>query len=321
MLVGLVLGLAGAITVALTHSLVLMGLAAFFYGLGMGVWGLARLIHLAETVPVGRRGRAIAPVGGMYRIGMFVGPGVGGLAAEAFGRQVTVLMAAALVALSGVIVALGLNASEAHKSRRPHSPLRAVKAVVQEHGRILLTAGSAMWALSLLRAARMLLLPVCGSVLGLETASIGFVKSASAFADMLLFYPAGQMMDRRGRKWTALPCLVTLSIGVLLISLADSEASLLVGGLVAGVGNGFGSGINMTLAGDFSPDTARADFIGVWRLMSDAGAALSPFVMGGVAHAVALGAAGIVPFGVGLLGALVFGLYVREPLHARKAQG
>jgi MFS family permease len=160
----------------------------------------------------------------------------------------------------------------------------------------------------------MLLLPVCGSVLGLETSSIGFAKSASAFADMLLFYPAGQVMDRHGRKWTAVPSLITLSVGVLLIGWASGYPSLLLGGIVAGVGNGLGAGINMTLAGDFAPPDARADFIGVWRLMTDAGAALSPFAMGAVAHAMAVGAASLVPFGLGLLGAFVLATRVPEPL-------
>jgi hypothetical protein len=80
------------------------------------------------------------------------------------------------------------------------------------------------------------------------------------------------------------------------------------------VGNGLGAGINMTLAGDFAPPDARADFIGVWRLMTDAGAALSPFAMGAVAHAMAVGAASLVPFGLGLLGAFVLATRVPEPL-------
>jgi MFS family permease len=83
-------------------------------------------------------------------------------------------------------------------------------------------------------------------------------------ADMLLFYPAGLVMDRFGRKWTGVPCLLVLSTGVLLIGHADSASALLLGGLVAGVGNGLGAGINMTLAGDFSPRRGRAEFLGVW---------------------------------------------------------
>lgn len=316
MIGGLVMGFVGAVTLALTSSLLLMAAAAFVYGIGMGVWGLARLVHLAESVPASRRGRAIAPVGGMFRVGMFLGPGLGGLMAEALGREATLLSAAALVFASAAIVVVHVPEGAVVGSRRSASPLSVVVDVVRDHGGTLATAGAAMWALSLLRAARVLLLPLCGAVLGVDTASIGFAKSASAFADMLLFYPAGQIMDRLGRKWTALPCLLTLSVGVLAIGWADGYVAFLVGGIVAGIGNGFGSGINMTLAGDFAPEDARADFIGVWRLLSDAGAAISPFVMGAVAHSLALGAASVVPFGAGLVGAFILATRMPEPLRS-----
>ena len=40
-----------------------------------------------------------------------------------------------------------------------------------------------------------------------------FEQMASMGVDMALFYPAGVVMDRYGRKWAAVPCLVVLSIG------------------------------------------------------------------------------------------------------------
>jgi MFS family permease len=131
---------------------------------------------------------------------------------------------------------------------------------------------------------------------------------------MALFYPAGVAMDRLGRKWTAVPCLAVLSLGVLVIGLADSYQGLLVGGLIAGFGNGLGSGINMTLAGDFSPREGRAEFIGVWSLTSDLGSALSPFVMGAIATALSLAGAAAVTAGIGLGGATLVLFAVRETL-------
>ncbi|MEK8227717.1 hypothetical protein NKG05_18850 [Oerskovia sp. M15] len=32
----------------------------------------------------------------------------------------------------------------------------------------------------------------------------------SGAVDMLLFYPAGKIMDRMGRLWVAVPCMVVL---------------------------------------------------------------------------------------------------------------
>ncbi|MEY2932391.1 MAG: hypothetical protein RL033_3140 [Pseudomonadota bacterium] len=317
MTVGLAAAAVGAVLMALVpSSLLLMALAALVCGLGMGVWGLARLTYLAEAVPLERRGRVIASVAGVYRLGMLIGPALTGFIADAWGRNSVLYGAAALNALSWLLITLSLpsDAPEAGSVAPAQNPLRLVASVAGEHGRVLATAGGAMWALALLRSARLLLLPICGTLLGLDPSQVGLIKSWSAAADALLFYPVGLAMDRLGRKWTAVPCLLLLSLGVLVIAWADSYLVLVVGGVIAGIGNGMGAGINMTLAGDFAPEQRRAEFIGVWRLWTDAGAAVAPFIMGGIAELLVLGAAGAVTASIGFIGMLVMACAVPEPL-------
>lgn len=317
---GLLSAALGAVVMTLPGSLLLMALAALVCGLGMGVWGLARLTYLAEAVPLERRGRVLASVAGVYRLGMLIGPALTGFIADAWGRNAVLFGAAALNAGSWLLIALtlprGLPATRA--SVPPRSPFGLVASVSREHGRVLATAGGAMWALALLRSARLLLLPICGTMLGLDPSQVGLIKSWSAAADAVLFYPVGLAMDRLGRKWTAVPCMLLLSLGVLLTGLADSYLGLVVAGVIAGIGNGMGSGINMTLAGDFAPERRRAEFIGVWRLWTDAGSAAAPFIMGGIAELLVLGAAGAATAGIGLIGMFVLAYAVPEPL-AREA--
>ncbi len=302
---------------AVPLSVVLMAVVALVCGLGMGVWGLARLIYLADTVPLARRGRVLSSIAGVHRLGMLLGPALAGFAADAWGRSAVLLGAAGLTAAAWLIVSLHVRVADPAVPAGAgaiHNPFRLVVSVAREHGRVLATAGAAMWALALLRSARLLLLPICGSVIGLDPSEVGLIKSLSAAADAVLFYPVGLAMDRLGRKWTAVPSLFLLSLGVLAIAWADGFVTLVLGGVLAGIGNGIGSGINMTLAGDFAPARGRAEFIGVWRLSSDAGAAISPFVMGAIAELLVLGAAGTVTAGIGLLGMLVMAYAVREPL-------
>jgi MFS family permease len=313
--------LASALMAVVPESVWLMALASLVCGLGTGVWGLARLTYLAEAVPVERRGRVIASIGGVYRLGMLLGPALTGFAADAWGRSAVLGGAAALNAASWWMIARALPVVPAR--RAPAAPARAnpfalVARVTREHGRVLATAGVAMWALALLRSARLLLLPICGTVIGLEPAQVGLIKSWSAAADALLFYPVGLAMDRFGRKWTAVPSLLLLSLGVLTIAWAPSYTTLIAGGVLAGIGNGLGSGINMTLAGDFAPDEGRAEFIGVWRLWSDAGAAIAPFAMGLIAELLVLSAAGVVTAALGLGGMVILAYAVREPLERER---
>ena len=317
MIFGLALAGLGTLAVAVTSSLLLMGLACFGFGVGASAWSIGRLTWGSDHIPLHRRGRVVAGIGGMYRVGMFLGPAIGGYGAVTLGREITLQILAAGVMLAATGILLLIPRSRPPSEGTSFNPLRVVSRVVSEHHRTFTTAGLAMWALALVRNGRLLLIPVAGALLGLEASETGLIKSIGAGADMLFFYPAGLVMDRFGRKWTAVPCLLTISAGVLLIGYAASYEDLLIAALVAGIGNGMGSGINMTLAGDFSPGEARAEFIGVWHLLSDTGGALSPFLMGAVAQSVTLGAAGAVSGGIGMLGAALMLILVREPLRRR----
>ena len=84
--------------------------------------------------------------------------------------------------------------------------------------------------------------------------------------------------------------------------------------MIAGVGNGLGSGINMTLGADFAPPNQRGEFLGVWRLLSDTGSLLGPMAVGTIASAATLSGAFYFAAGVGGLGVIVFAVFVQETL-------
>ncbi|MDH5676491.1 MAG: MFS transporter [Myxococcales bacterium] len=319
MLFGLGLVALSALGVAYSPSLLWMNLGAFAYGLGQGANAFARTTYLADMVPLEQRGRVVSAVGGSHRVGLFIGPAAGGAVAAFAGRPTAIATVGLCAALGLILIALWLPPGKTQPAARPATPWSMVGRVLSEHRRTFATAGLAMLTLAMIRHGRMLLIPICGTVLGLGAAEVGVVKSLSMGVDMLLFYPAGLVMDRFGRKWTALPCLLVLAVGVLLIGSAGSYEALLVGGLVAGFGNGLGSGINMTLAGDFSPQKGRAEFIGVWGLTSDLGSAVAPFVMGAVASAMSLAGAAAVTAGTGFCGAALVLFAMRETLQRRTA--
>ena len=92
--------------------------------------------------------------------------------------------------------------------------------------------------------------------------------------------------------------------------LTASTAGLLLVGLLMGVGNGMSSGLVMTLGADLAPPGQRPVFLGVWRMFSDAGNGVGPFVIAGVTAAATLGV-GIAAMGaVALLGAGWLGFWI-----------
>jgi len=115
-----------------------------------------------------------------------------------------------------------------------------------------------------------------------SAATISLIYGMSSGIDMLVFYPAGRVMDRKGRIWVALPAMVLMGLAMLLMPLTQGAITLLLAAMLMGFGNGIGSGMIMTLGADYSPSAGRAHFLGLWRLMSDLGSTGGPAVLAGV---------------------------------------
>jgi MFS family permease len=130
---------------------------------------------------------------------------------------------------------------------------------------------------------------------------VSLTVALAAALEMLVFYPAGHVMDRHGRRGVAVVSLLLMGGALLLMPLAQGTTALLVAAAVVGVGNGLSSGLVMTLGADHSPPAARAHFLGLWRLMSDIGSTCGPALLSALAALMTLGA-GIA--GIGLLGLL-----------------
>ena len=275
-------------------------------GVFMAVWGISRHAYLTDIVPNPQRGRALALFGGVSRIGTFLGPLAGGYIGQFAGLQWPFF---AQAVLSGATVALILasvrDATERRRAHRPRPAYAALAGTLVRHRR------------SFLRTGRQTLIPLSGEALGLSVGDIGLILSISSAIDMTLFVPTGFIMDRLGRKWASLPCILIMSAGLALVPFADGFITLMLAGLVLGFGNGLGSGIMLTLGADLAPEENTAEFLGMWRLISDSGRAIGPAAIGQIGQAAALTVAGLAPAGVGVGGAAILIFLVPETLIRR----
>jgi MFS family permease len=283
-------------------------------GGGWTFWQIARLAYVSEAVPIQQRGRAMSMLGGMNRVGNFIGPFIGGFLGHYFGLESAFFAQAVMgIAASAMMFAV-VRGSSGSEELGGHGMTGRLAKTVSDNKRVFVTAGTAMIALSVLRQSRQIFLPLWGDDIGLDVVQIGFVTGLSFFADAAIFYPVGAVMDRFGRKWAAVPCLLMLAIGFLILPLTDEIIGFVVVALLTGVGNGFGAGINMTLGADFSPDVGRGEFLGVWRLIADAGGTAGPFVVSLLMGISGLAAASLATGGIGLVGAAIMALLVPETL-------
>ncbi|TAJ19246.1 MAG: MFS transporter, partial [Dehalococcoidia bacterium] len=279
-------------------------------------WQLARLAYVTERAPLEVRGRALSLLGGTNRIGNLIGPLVGGVTAEAYGLETAFWFQAALSVAASAVMYLLVRSDDRTPPEVAHGGIYGrFAAVVSDHRKVFLTAGLATVAIQVLRRSREAAIPLWGDSIGMSPSQIGLILSGSILIEVLLFYPTGIVMDRWGRKWTGVPCLVFMAIGLMLFPFAHSFTGLLLAGMVTGLGNGFGAGIAMTLGADFSPAVGRNEFLGVWRLVGDVGGAAGPMIIGGLAGVLGLGGAIVASGGIGALGAIVMIFFVAEPLH------
>jgi MFS family permease len=297
----------------LTEALIVQ----LFLGMVMSLWNIARHTYITETVDIGRRGRTNAVLGGIGRISGFCGPAVGG----AIGAWVSLT---APFALQAGLIALGVGAvvfwvdRDAPHHERSAEPHESVWEVLGGHWRVLVSAGSGQLCAQTIRQARNAVVPLyAAEVLGLDASSVGLIISLSYATDMLMFYPAGQLMDRKGRKWAYVPSFIIQSLAMALVPLTGSFWSLAVVTMTVGLGNGLGSGTMLTLGADLAPARGRGEFLGLWRFIGDGGSAAGPMIVGQVAQVAGLHLAPLVIAGIGLLGAGLLGGLVPETLRRR----
>ena len=205
MLLGVGCVLAGIFGLLVAADLWQVSACRLVSGIGTALWNISRHTYLAGAIRPALRGRAIAVFGGIGRIGYFAGPLLGGLIAGAYGFRAAfllygILAVVALLAVLSWVEDRGASPGSSHRSSG------RVGDVVRSHYRILLTAGSAQLCAQMVRTARLVIAPLyAADVLGLGVEEVGVIISIAAAVDMLMFYPAGMIMDHWGRKYASVP--------------------------------------------------------------------------------------------------------------------
>jgi MFS family permease len=308
-----------AIGASLSKSVAALALLMLIMGGGWAFWQLARLAYVSEVIPIDQRGRALSLVGGAHRLGLFLGPILGGFLGKYYGLESAFYAQAAMGLAASTMMFIVVQQSSGADDLAGHGIGGRLVATVVEHRRVFLTAGCAVIALQVLRQGRQVFLPLWGDAIGLDVAQIGLVYGISSFLDAGLFYPIGYVMDRWGRKWAGVPSLLTLAIGLLILPATTEVYGYGLVAMLTGIGNGFGAGIVQVLGADFAPAERRGEFLGVWRLIGDVGNAGGPFVVSVVVGVASLGLAAICTGSLGLAGAVLMWLVVPETLQRRKA--
>ena len=323
-----------AFFISISTSSWIIAISTLVFGAGMGTWLLARLAYITEQLPNHRRGTALATLAGLQRLGMFAGPLLGGLGIEKAGYSsvfasiaLTALVTAALVwtfasskpdqhPVGGETTSRSKDSAPPPAGRRPsYSLFTLIPSIIGRYRTLFVTAGTFVFALQLVREQRNLLMVLWGTNIDLDAETIGLIVSTASAVDMAMFPLAGYVMDHWGRKVAGVSCIGLLSIALGLLPLTSSAIPYLLAAVIAGIGNGFGSGIILTMGADLAPKHERNQFLGVWRFVGDLGALAGPLLTSvSTSLIIALELSAL----VGLTGGLILLCCVGETLSRRE---
>lgn len=300
MILGAALGAVGVIAVSLGHSLALMAIGVFALGVGIAIFALARHAFFAEHIPIEFRARSLSLLGGTFRGGAFVGPILGSAFIAAWGVTSVYWLAGATCVVAGAIL---FGSPKDVIKATPATKPGGIAAVAKREAKSLLTLGIGAAILGAVRTTRQVGLPLWALVIGLSPEQTSLYIGIAGILDFALFYTSGQIMDRWGRFWAAVPPTIGLGIlHIFVFTAQDSTGFLLLASAMA-LANGFGSGIILTMGADLAPADARNEYLASYRLITDIGVAAAPPLLS--AAAVWTGELSLAMSGFGALG--IFG--------------
>lgn len=314
-----VLDAAAMVLAAVSASVALLGVAVVVSGMAWTVFLMARQGFMIDAVPYRYRARALSTLGGMGRIGLAVGPLIGAGLIHLFGMVAAFLLAAVLFLASSALAWVMPDLSVDSRAKQVQTGHLGVWSVLKTHRRTLLTLGVAVVVIGASRSVRNGLLPLWADHIGVGAATTSLIFAVAGAIDVVFFFPGGWLMDRRGRAVVAVPVVLTVAIGVLLLPLTSGAWGLAGVVVLVAVGNGLGSGVVMTLGADAAPRQGRAQFLGGWRLCGDVGTSSGPLLVGAIAAVAPLATACLVIGALACVGTGWVGYWTRRADRGRTA--
>lgn len=325
-----------------------LGLGIFLIGIATAVFALARHAFMTSYVPLVYRARALSTLGGVFRAGWFVGPFLSAALIHLTGSTQAAFWVFIVCCVLAVVMLLVLPdptrdlaappkaaaadagsaaASASRVDAAPTTPTAGAPAdaappsttaglfqTIRAHRGVLVRLGTGAALVGAMRASRTVMLPLWAVSIGVSAPDTALIIGIAGGIDFVLFYVSGQIMDRFGRIWSAVPSMIGLGLGHVALAFTHdlpSNVGWFIGvAMFLSLANGIGSGLLMTLGADLAPQRHPAPFLGAWRFTADFGSAAAPLAVAGITALASLSIASGIIGVFGLFGAVLLGRYI-----------
>lgn len=262
----------GILFAVFATNMFMLSIGILITGACHAVFGLARHGYIAEVVPLDKRGRALAILGGAFRAGGFVGPLLGAIVISFAGVSAVFWLPVIFSVLAGLIL---VTTKPDAMADTPPNQGHSIFFIAKREGYKLRTLGLAATTLTIARTARTIGLPLWALYINVPVETAALYIGLAGALDFALFYTSGQVVDRFGRLWAAVPTLAGMAISLFALTFAKDATGFLIAALALSLSNALGSGLVMVIGADLAPKDARNEFLAFYRLMVDGGIAMT----------------------------------------------
>lgn len=256
-------------------NLTFLGIGVLLVGLGHAVFGLARQVFIAEHIPYSHRARALSIIGGTFRMGSFFGPLLAALLISIYGITSVFVASMSLWGAAAIVLLFTKEEEKLHNA----TSFRRTAQIAKRESKKLLTVGVVGMIVAVMRNSRTIGLPLLAIAIGLPPEKMALYIGIAGAVDLSLFFLSGQVMDKFGRRWAAIPTLVGMSLTNLLFFVVTDAPMFLTVAIILSIANAFSAGLVLVLGADSAPADARSEFLSSFRLLVDAGTTMTSPVL------------------------------------------
>ncbi len=276
----------------------------FIAGAAQELWNQARLAIIADSTVGSQRGRQVTWMVGVQRVGILLGPALGGVLATAFDIKAPFLVHGLL--MFAIVLPSFFSVKETGNGRSQR------EAAARAPGAPPALTGAAFWRFLL--SAQILtffviqfLGTVCRGAEGgtfqlyavyaydVGPGTLGLTSALAGVVAVPIPFATGYFMDRWGRKRVIVPAFALLAVTLVFVAVTAFVhwpfEMYVLGYAFAQMGQGTTNGTMQVLGSDMAPAEARGKFFGIWRSISAAGGLAAPWLFAQTAEKLNFGSA------------------------------
>lgn len=274
----------------------------FVAGAGSAFYMSGAMTYLIDIAPPEKRTRYVATNQWALSVGVALGPGVGGLIADAYSLSTPFTVVAVLAVVTSIYAAFrlpetrdrALEEQAAAEAAPPVSTWAFVRSTP-----FLLVGLSTMTIFMTRAGTRGTLMPLHASeVLGWGPAEVGLVFTLTGLLTLTTLLPAAWAADHIGRRSVVLFSGVFAGLGAVLAGSLATPFGFVLGNIVMSLGTGTAGPAPAAYVADIAPPGRRGMAIAMYRSAGDVGFLAAPPLLGLLSEVTSIG------FTLGIGGAL-----------------